>query len=144
MKADAMTETAVKTVLDKVTEGYAKRDLALLLSAFAPDPDVVMYGTDADEKRIGKAGVQAQAERDWSQTESAAVIYEWISVSAAGSVAWVATDASFNLKADGQEMTLPARITYVLEKRADDWLIVQAHFSFPAAGQSEGEAFPTE
>ena len=45
MKADAMTETAVKAVLDKVAEGYAKRDLALVLSAFAPDPDFVMYGT---------------------------------------------------------------------------------------------------
>jgi uncharacterized protein (TIGR02246 family) len=143
MKADAMTEAAVKAVLDKVTEGYAKRDLALLLSAFAPDPDVVMYGTGADEKRIGLAGIQTQAERDWSQTESAAIIYEWTSVSAAGSVAWAACDGSFHLKADGQEMTLPARITSVLEKRDGQWLIVQGPFSFPAAGQSEGESFPT-
>lgn len=144
MKADAMTETALKAVLDKVAEAYVQRDLALLLSAFAPDPDVVMYGTGADEKRIGLAEIQAQAERDWSQTESAAVTYEWSSISAAGSVAWAATDASFNLKADGQEMTLPARLTFVLEKRGEQWLIVQGHFSFPAAGQTEGESFPTE
>ena len=144
MKADAMTESAVKTVLDKVTEGYAKRDISLLLSAFAPDPDVVMYGTGADEKRIGLTGIQAQAERDWSQSESASVTYDWISVSSAGSVAWAATDASFNLKADGQEMTLRARITFVLENRREQWLIVQAHFSFPAAGQGEGESFPVE
>lgn len=144
MKADAMTETALKAVLDKVAEAYVQRDLALLLSAFAPDPDVVMYGTGADEKRIGLAEIQAQAERDWSQTESAAVTYEWSSISAAGSVAWAATDASFNLKADGQEMTLPARLTFVLEKRGEQWIIVQGHFSFPAAGQTEGESFPTE
>lgn len=144
MKADAKTEAAVKAVLNKVADGYANRDLALLLSAFAPDPDVVMYGTGADERRIGLAEIQAQAERDWSQTESAAVHYEWTSISAAGSVAWVATDASFNLKADGQEMTLPVRITFVLEKRGEQWLIVQGHFSFPAAGQGEGESFPTE
>jgi uncharacterized protein (TIGR02246 family) len=144
MKADAMTEAAVKAVLDKVTEGYAKRDMNMLLSAFAPDPDVLMYGTGADEKRIGQAGIQAQAERDWSQTESASVTYEWTSISCAGPVAWAATDVSFHLKADGQEMTLPARITFVLEKRGEQWLIVQGHFSFPAAGQSEGQAFPTE
>jgi uncharacterized protein (TIGR02246 family) len=144
MKADTMTEAAVKAVLDKVTEGYAKRDMNMLLSAFAPDPDVVMYGTGADEKRVGQAGIQAQAERDWSQTESASVAYDWTSISAAGPVAWVATDASFSLKADGQEMTLPARITFVLEKRGEQWLIVQGHFSFPAPGQGEGEAFPTE
>jgi uncharacterized protein (TIGR02246 family) len=144
MKADAMTEAAVKAVLDKVTEGYANRDVASLLSAFATDPDVVMYGTGADEKRIGLKEIQAQAERDWSQTESAAVTYESISVSSAGSVAWAAADASFRLKADGQEMTLPARITFVLENRNGQWLIVQAHFSLPAAGQGEGESFPTE
>ena len=144
MKADTTIEAAVKAVLDKVTEGYTRRDLTLLLSAFAPDPDVVMYGTGADEKRIGQAGIQAQAERDWSQTESASVTYEWTSISSAGPVAWAATDASFNLKADGQEMSLPARITFVLEKRGEQWLIMQGHFSFPAAGQSEGEAFPTE
>jgi hypothetical protein len=53
-------------------------------------------------------------------------------------------DASFHLKGDGLEMTLPARITFVLERRGEQWLIVQGHFSLPAAGQSEGEAFPTE
>jgi ketosteroid isomerase-like protein len=143
MKADAMTEAAVKAVLDKVAEAYAKRDLALLRTAFAPDPDVVMYGTGADEKRVGLAEIQAQAERDWSQAEAATVTYGWTSVSAAGSVAWAATDAAFNLKAGGQEVTLPARITFVLEKRGEEWLIVQAHFSFPAAGQAEGESFPT-
>ena len=144
MKADATTEAAVKAVLDKVADGYAKRDLALVLSAFAPDPDVVMYGTGADEKRIGLKEIQAQSERDWSQTEAASIKYEWTSVSAAGSVAWSASDASFHLKAGGQEVTLPVRVTAVLEKRGEQWLIVQGHFSLPAAGQAEGESFPTE
>jgi ketosteroid isomerase-like protein len=143
MKADVKTEAAVKSVLDKVAEGYAKRDLALLQAAFAPDPDVVMYGTGADEKRIGLAEIQVQAERDWSQTEAAAVTFGWTSVSAAGSVAWVATDAALNLKAGGQDMNLPVRITFVLERRGEDWLIVQAHFSLAASTQVEGESFPT-
>lgn len=143
MEADATTEAAVKAVLDKVAEGYAKRDLALLRAAFAQDPDVVMYGTGADEKRLGLAEIQAQAERDWSQAEVAVMKYGWTSVSAAGSVAWAAIDVAFNWKAGGQEMSLPGRITYVLEKRGEEWLIMQAHFSFPAAGQPEGESYPT-
>lgn len=143
MKADARTEAAVKAVLDKVAEGYAKRDLALLRAAFAPDPDVVMYGTGADEKRIGLAEIQAQAERDWSQADATAMTYEWTSISAAGPVAWVAADAAFRMKAGGQEVTLPARLTCVLENRGQEWLIVQAHFSFPATGQAEGASFPT-
>lgn len=144
MKADAATEAAVKAVLDRMAEGYERRDIAMVLSTFAPDGDVVMYGTGADEKRVGPAEIQTQAERDWSQTEAATVALGWTSISAAGSVAWAAADATFNLKAGGQEMSLPARITFVLEQRGGEWLIVQSHFSFAAADQSEGESFPAE
>ncbi len=143
MKADATTEAAVKAVLNKVAEGYAKRDMALLKSVFSSDPDVMIYGTGADEKRVGPAQVQAQIERDWSQSESTAVKYKWTHISAAGSVAWVAADVDFDLKGGGQEFTLPARVTFVLEKRGKEWLILQGHFSFPAAGEAEGESFPT-
>ena len=70
MKADVMTEAAVKAVLDKVAEGYAKRNMALLLAAFAPDPDVVVYGAGADETRVGLAEIQALAEREQRLTPS--------------------------------------------------------------------------
>jgi ketosteroid isomerase-like protein len=49
---------------------------------------------------------------------------------------------TFKVKAGGQEMALPGRMTAVLEKRGDKWLFVQSHFSLPAAGQ-EGESFPS-
>jgi hypothetical protein len=113
-----------------------------LESILAPDPDVVMYGTGAEEKRLGVAEIKVQAQRDWSQTESAALKYQWTSISAAGAVAWAAADVSFKLKAGGQEMVFPARMTATLEKRGERWLIVQSHFSFPAAGQAEGQSFP--
>jgi ketosteroid isomerase-like protein len=143
MKADAKTEAAVLGVLNKLAERYAKRDMEGLLAICAPDPDHVMYGTGADEKRIGLAEIKAQAERDWSQTEAANITFDWTSVSAAGNVAWVAADATFKIRAGGQDMAFPARLTAVLEKRGEQWLFVQSHFSFPAGGQAEGEAFPS-
>ena len=143
MKADQKTISEVIAVLNKLGEAYARRDLESLLAGFAPDPDVVMYGTGADEKRVGLTEIRAQAERDWSQTEAAAIKHDTVSVSAAGLVAWAAVDGAFEVKAGGQEMALPARITYTLEKRENRWLIVQAHFSVPMAGQEEGESFPT-
>ncbi len=143
MKADAKTEAAVKAVLNKLADGYTRRDLETLVAIFAPDPDNIMFGTQADEKRIGLAEIKAQAERDWSQTEANSIEYEWTSISAANGVAWVAADMTFEVKAEGQEMTLPGRLTAVLEQRGDQWLIVQSHFSLPAPGQ-EGESFPPE
>ncbi len=143
MKADAKTEKEVLAVLNKLAEGYARRDLNGVLALCAPDPDHVMYGTGVDEKRIGLAEIKAQAERDWSQTEAAALEFSWTSVSAAGNVAWLAADATFKATAAGQELAFPARLTAVLERRGDKWLFVQSHFSFPASGQAEGEAFPS-
>jgi uncharacterized protein (TIGR02246 family) len=137
MKADAMTEAAVKAVLDKLAEVYVTRDLAILRAVFAPDPDVVMY-SPGTEVRVGLSEIQAKAESDWSKSDAASLTYGWTSVSAAGSVAWVATDADFMVKAGGQAKTTPARITFVLEKREEQWLIMQAHYSFSAAVQAKG------
>jgi ketosteroid isomerase-like protein len=144
MKTDTKTETEVLAVLNKMSEAYARRDTNGIRAVIAPDSDVVMFGTGADEKRIGVEEIQAQAERDWSQTEAASFQLDECAVSAAGSVAWVAADITFNVKAGGQELALPGRMTSVLEKRESHWLIVQAHFSFPAAEQAEGESFPVE
>lgn len=143
MKADKKTESEVMAVLTKAHDAYARRDIDGLLAAFVPDADVIMIGTGADEKRIGLAEIRAQAERDWAQTEASSLQFGWHSVSAAGSVACVATDATFNIKAGGQEMAIPARMTAVLEKRGEKWLVLQAHYSLPWAEQAQGESFPS-
>jgi ketosteroid isomerase-like protein len=146
MKADELTTTAILAVMEQMSDAYRRRDMNALMAIIAPDPDVIMYGTGADEKRIAQNGIKRQAERDWSQTDEAAITLGWHSVSVArsGGVAWLAADAAFELKAGGQEMSLPARITATFENRNGSWLMVQSHFSFPAAGQEEGEAFPQE
>jgi ketosteroid isomerase-like protein len=114
-----------------------------LTACIASDPDVVMFGTGADEKRIGVAEIQFQAQRDWGQTDAISLAFDWMSVSAAGPVAWVAVDGSFEIRAGGQEFRVPARGSFVLEKRNGQWLVVHSHFSTPAAGQEEGESIPT-
>lgn len=142
MKADEATEAAVRSVLDSFAEGYEKRDMEGVLSLFAPDTDVVMFGTGADEKRVGLAEIRRQVERDWSQSDAITLTYGWTSVSAAGSIAWLAADVAFNATIGEQELTLEGRSTLVLENRYGKWLIVQGHFSLPASEQAEGESFP--
>lgn len=135
MKADSETEKAVRTVLDKFAESYAKRDLKSAMSLIAPDADVVIYGTGADEKRIGPEAIKAQFERDWTQIEEPALEYSWTLISRAGDVAWASIDAIFKAKMDGKKTKFSSRITEVFEKRGDKWLIVQGHFSFPDQSQ---------
>ena len=111
------------------------------MECLAPDADLVLYGTGADEKRIGPEQIQSQVERDWAQTESIAISFPWSSISAAGTVAWAAMDGAFKLRAGGQDMTIHGRASFVLEKRDGKWLIVDAHFSTAASGQEEGKSF---
>ncbi len=119
-------------VLEQFRHAYAHRDMERLLAVFAPDPDVVLYGTGADEKRVGLAEIQQQAERDWAQAESSTFEWGWSSVSAAGSVAWMAADMVIQASVGGQEVQLPLRFTAVLERRGAQWLCVQAHLSLAA------------
>jgi len=141
MKVDLKSESEVKAVLKKLADAYAERNLKNVLSCFAPDSDVVLFGTGADEKRVGIEQIQAQVERDWSQTETAAISFDWISTSGAETVAWAAADGEFKFKANGQDMSLPVRMTFVLEKGEGTWRIVQSHFSMPVPGQEEGQSF---
>ena len=142
MKADEKTQAGVMHTLNQWFGSYATRDLDGVMALFAPDPDVVIIGTGADERRIGLSEIKAQVARDWSQSEAMSIEFGWSSVSTSGSVAWMAADVVIYGKVEGQEMHLPGRITAVLEQRGDRWLILQCHISLPAAEQAEGESWP--
>jgi len=143
MKADKKTEAAVMAVMHNLFEAFEKKDLNSGLALFAPDPDVVLIGTGGDEKCVGLAEIRAEFERAFAQSEQASIQLGWHSVSSAGPVAWVAADAVIRAKVSGQEISFPVRFTTVMEQRGDRWLVVQSHDSLPAAGQKEGESWPT-
>ncbi|MFM7815912.1 MAG: nuclear transport factor 2 family protein [Verrucomicrobiota bacterium] len=142
MKAPHDIESAVRSVLDRFSTAYADRDVAGLRATFATDADVLVYGTGTDEKCIGLAEIERHVERDWAQSEKASVTLGWTSVSSTGAVAWVASEVTFHVTAGGSAATMMGRLTAVLERRTEGWLIVQAHFSLPSAGQTEGHSFP--
>jgi ketosteroid isomerase-like protein len=142
MKANAKIEVEVLGVLNDWLENYEKRDIDGLMALFAPDDDLFLFGTGIDEKRIGPAEVKYQAERDWSQMEALAFNFTSHHVSATGLVAWVAAEGLGQGRVGGQEIEFPLRMTAVLEKRGDRWLIVQSHVSLPAPGQEEGNSVP--
>ena len=143
MRADPKTEAAVMSVVTQFIEAFNTHDIDSGLKLFVPDPDVVFIGTGGDEKCIGLAEIRAELDRAFKQSEQSLIKIGWYSVSSAGSVAWGAADAVIKAKVSGQEISFPVRLTTVLEQRSGKWLIVQSHASMPAAGQKEGESWPT-
>lgn len=141
MKADAKTEAAVMNAFNNLWTAYEKRDWKALSSLFIPDTDVSLYGTGADEKRIGLKEIKAQVERDWSQSQSASLKFTWQAVSAVGPVAWVMANGAVHAKVDGQSVTMPVRQTAIFEQRQGKWLVAHFHVSMPAGEQAAGESF---
>jgi ketosteroid isomerase-like protein len=143
MKADSKTETEILAVANQIKEAFNNRDLDIIPELFAPDPDVVFYGTGTDEKGIGVDGVKADWERAFTQSDASSMELLWSSVSAAGSVAWAAFDGVARATIKEQVIIFPIRFTSVFEKRDGRWFTVQSHASTPSAGQKEGESWPT-
>lgn len=141
MKLDPMSEREVASALQKLADAYAKRDLNAFIECFASESDILLYGTGADEKRMGFEQIIAQVQRDWSQTETAEMSFDWTLISGVGEVAWVAADGKFSFRSENRDMNFPVRITFVLVRRDGRWTIVQAHFSLPAFEQEEGQSF---
>jgi ketosteroid isomerase-like protein len=141
MKASPPTQAAVQATLQQWKDAYSQRDLGGALAVIAPDDDVVGIGTGPDEWRVGPEEFKAQLERDFAQSEALGIDYQPLVVSEAGSVAWVAGRATVQARVDGQDLTLTGRFTAVLEQRGDRWLLMQTHFSLPAAEQADGRSF---
>lgn len=142
MKANAKVESEVVGALNDWLESYSERDIDGVMDFIAPDDDLFLFGTGIDEKRVGPKEFRYQVERDWSQTEALAFNFTSHHVSAAGPVAWVASEGAGQGRAGGQELEFPLRMTTVLEQRGDRWLLVQAHVSLPAPAQEEGDSVP--
>jgi ketosteroid isomerase-like protein len=141
MRASPSTQAAVEATLQQWKDAYSRRGVDGALAVIAPDDDVVGIGTGPDEWRVGPEEFKAQLERDFAQSEALSVDYEPLVISEAGPVAWVAGRARVQARVDGQDLTLTGRFTAVLEQRGDRWLLMQTHFSLPAAEQAEGRSF---
>ena len=87
MKADAQTEAAVIAALEQFQHAAEQGDVESFLATCAPDADIVFIGTGVDERRVGRAELQRQLERDLSQSEQLSFDFDWHTISAAGSVA---------------------------------------------------------
>jgi uncharacterized protein (TIGR02246 family) len=141
MQASPSTQAAVQATLQQWKDAYSRRDVDGALAVLAPDADVVGIGTGPDEWRVGPEAFKAQIERDFAQSEALSVDYKPLVVSEAGPVAWVAGRARVQARVEGQDVSLTGRFTAVLEQREGRWLLMQTHFSTPAAEQAEGRSF---
>lgn len=132
MKVSLQTEQQVLSVLNAFFAAYSKRDLPKCLALFIPDPDVVLIGTESDERLVGLDAINERFQSDWSRTDKMSMEMTWHSLSGTADVCWLAAEIMVSVSAEGNKLQLPARISVVLERRIEQWLIAHWHASIAA------------
>ena len=142
MEADAKTKAEILKTVREMWKAYGRLDADGVLAFYAPDPDIVVVGSGADEVYIGPKQAKKGLKRDFAQARSVKVGLTKVRISAAGKVAWLAASCHFTAYVTGCTVEMAGRLTAVFEKRKGRWLILQSHFAMPYAGQAAGQSFP--
>jgi len=142
MQADAKTKAEVLETVREMWKAYGRLDADGVLACYAPDPDVVVIGSGADEVYVGPKQAKKGLARDFAQALSVKVKLSKARISTAGKVAWLVANCLFTAHVSGCDVDMAGRLTAVFEKRKGRWLIMQSHFAMPYVGQAEGQSFP--
>lgn len=132
----------VKNTLEAWANAYSQRDVDRAMSFIDTDENAVFFGSGVDERRVGWSELKKGLERDLAQAESISITTPHMTISINGAVAWTISDCVFDVISQGKQIRLNGRLTTILEKQGDRWLIKHLHFSLPALEQPEGESFP--
>ncbi|MBN2638347.1 MAG: nuclear transport factor 2 family protein [Bacteroidales bacterium] len=131
----AKEKEAVKNVLEKYVIANENKDFNMFKQIWAPDSDIIMYGTDSNEKLIGWNSIQKAIKQQFANVSQTyiSVINQDIKLNRTGNTAWFAEELNYNFVHDNKAQTFDGvRFTGVLEKRPNGWEIVQGHLSIPA------------
>lgn len=132
MATDAATRAAVMDVMSEFRAAVAAQDVDGLLDLFAPE-EAVSIGTGAAEWYVGRAAMREGLERDFADSPPFTVDFAPPIIASLGDVAWLAAGFNGRSVVDGAEVRAHGRLTVVLRRQGERWLIVQTHTSIPLA-----------
>ncbi len=124
----------VALVLENYVLASERQDLNLVKEIWAPEPDIVVFGTTSNEKLVGWEAISDAFKRQFnaSQETYIAVSDQKININDTGNTAWFSEIINYNYVYHGKAKKYEGlRFTGVLEKRDGDWKIVQSHMSIP-------------
>jgi len=123
-------ESEVLDVLDRFCAAFAARNAEAALALFAPDPEVAVVTSEpplmrgiGELKRFMEGYVAGETTYSWKWDRRQA--------SVRGGLAWLLAEGTETAAGPGGEERHPYRMTMVLERAADHWLLRQVHGSSP-------------
>jgi len=131
VKKDSQILAEINDFIEKFIKAYPKNDVDEYLSLFAKDENLVVFGTGDGEKWVGYEDYKSAPQKDKDKFGEISITFDWKKINYHGQVAWFAAEVTVNVIIGGQKVSAPARVTGVLKKEGDDWLIKQGHISSP-------------
>lgn len=126
----------VELVLEKYVIAMEKQDIDLVHEIWAEEPDIVVLGTNSDEKIVGWEQIRITLQRQFDSFNDTyiSVRDQVININESGNTAWFSEIMNYNYIYQGKAKQFEGiRFTGVLTKKEGEWYIVQSHISIPAS-----------
>ena len=130
MKPEIAIEREVIRVLEQFCFAFAERDKEAVMKLVAPDPDLVVV---TSEESLLRGPDELRAFLEGYVRGATTYSWQWDrhDVSAAESVAWLLAEGTESAATATDVERHHYRMTMVLERRDDRWLLMQVHGSSP-------------
>jgi len=112
------------------------QDLELIENIWAASDDIVLYGTDSDERIVGWTNIRAAIKDQFGFISDTYISAsnQFIKLNCTANTAWFAETLNYNYMYQGKAQKYEGlRFTGVVEKIDGNWRLVQAHLSVPAS-----------
>jgi len=129
---------SIENVLEQYIVANENKDLALVEQIWAPDGDIILYGTTSRDRLMGWNNIRNAFKKQFKTIDNIFITTseQYIKLNETGNSAWFAEILKYNYMKEGKAKSLKGlRFTGVLKYCQDGkWRIVQAHLSMPAEG----------
>jgi len=125
---------AVKAVLERYIQAFQTRNKQEVAEVYAHDDDLIVFGSNPSDRRVGWKMTQAYIEKYFSSVDRIEIKLkdQRIKVHRSGEAAWFSEVLHWREIEQGKSFVIDGlRITGVLEKRDGRWFVVQLHASGP-------------
>jgi len=127
---------AIESLLENYILANENQDLELIENIWAASDDIVLYGTDSDERIVGWTNIRAAIKEQFGFISDTYISAsnQFIKLNCTANTAWFSETLNYNYMYQGKAHKYEGlRFTGVVEKMDGHWRLVQAHHSVPAS-----------
>lgn len=125
---------AIENLLEQYIIANENQDFELIQQIWSPESDIVLYGTNSEDKLIGFTNIRNAIKEQFKLIEETYISAsdQYIQINSCGNTAWFAESLNYNFMYNGEAQSYEGmRFTGILTKVDGNWRFVQAHLSLP-------------